>query len=77
MAKEEKVDKVEMIEKRFLNYQNERYEVQGVFSHRERDYVTIDVKDSDGNPYVICDSNDTIHKKIEKVKVPNVPKEVK
>jgi hypothetical protein len=71
MAKEEKV---ETIEKRFLNYQNERYEVQGVFSHREREYVTIDVKDSDGNPYTICDSNDTIHKKIEKVRVPKDPK---
>ena len=65
-----KEQKVEMIEKKFLNYKNERYEVQGAFSHPKRDYITIDVKDSGGNPYTICDSSDTVYKKIEKVKVP-------
>ena len=67
MTKEEKV---EMIEKKFLNYTGERYEVQGAFSHPKREYITIDVKDSEGNAYTICDSSDTLYKKIEKVKVP-------
>lgn len=66
MAKEEKV---EMIEKKFLNYKGSRYEVQDAFSHPKRDYITIDVKDDDGNPYTICDSTDTLYKKIEKIKV--------
>lgn len=67
MAKE---NKVEMIEKKFLNYKGSRYEVQGAFSHPKRDYITIDIKDTDGNPYTICDSSDTVYKKIEKIKVP-------
>ena len=70
-------EKVEMIEKKFLNYKDERYEVQGVFSHQMRNYITIDVKDTDGNPYVICDSSDTLYTKIEKVKVPKESKEPK
>jgi hypothetical protein len=32
--------------------------------------ITIDIIDSEGNPYTICDSSDTVYKKIEKVKVP-------
>ena len=67
MAKE---DKIEMIEKKFLNYEGSRYEVQGAFSHTKRAYITIDVKDNDGNTYVICDSSDTVYNKIEKIKVP-------
>ena len=69
MAKEEKV---EMIEKKFLNYKGDRYEVTGAFSHPKRDYITIDVKDYRGNPYVICDSSDSVYNKIEKVKVPKI-----
>lgn len=72
-----KEEKVEMMEKKFLNYKNERYEVQGAFSHPKRDYITIDVIDSLGNPYTICDSSDTVYKKIEKIKVPVSPKVVK
>lgn len=67
-------DKVEMIEKKFLDYKGERYEVTGAFSHPKRDYISIDVKDTLGNPYVICDSSDTYYKKIEKVKVPKEQK---
>lgn len=62
-------EKVEMIEKKFLNYKGDRYEVLGAFSHPKREYITIDVKDSGGNPYTICDSSYTVYKKIEKVKV--------
>ncbi len=65
-----KEEKVEMIEKKFLDYKGEIYEVTGAFSHPKRDYITIDVKDSRGNPYTICDSSDTVYKKIEKIKVP-------
>ena len=68
--KEQKEQKVEMIEKKFLNFKDERYEVTGVFSHRNLNYVSIDVKDIQGNGYVICDSSDIYYKKIEKVKVP-------
>lgn len=68
--KEQKDQKVEMIEKKFLNYKGDRYEVKGAFSHPERDYITIDVIDTEGNPYTICDSSDTVYKKIEKIKVP-------
>lgn len=67
MGKEEK--KIEYVEKKFLNYKNERYEVMGAFSHPQRAYISIDVKDENGNPYVICDSNDVYYGKIEKVKV--------
>lgn len=63
-------EKIETVEKKYLNYKDERYEVQNVFSHKDREYITIDVKDSEGNAYVICDKNDTLYKKIEKVKVP-------
>ena len=63
-----------MIEKKFLNYKGSRYEVQGAFSHPKRDYITIDVKDEHGKPYTICDKNDTLYDKIEKVKVPKTPK---
>lgn len=65
-----KKEKQEMTEKRFLNYKDERYEVTNVFSHQQRDYITIDVKDTEGNPYTICDVNDSLYKKIEKIKVP-------
>ena len=65
-----KEEKIEMIEKKFLDYKGSRYEVQGAFSHQKRNYITIDVKDSDGNPYTICDSSDVVYKKIEKIKVP-------
>lgn len=69
MAKEEKI---EYVEKKFLNYKNEKYEVFGAFSHPQRAYITIDIKDEKGNPYTICDSNDTLYQKIEKVKVPKI-----
>ena len=46
--KEQKEQKVEMIEKKFLNYKGDRYEVTGVFSHRNLNYVSIDVKDIQG-----------------------------
>ena len=65
-----KEQKVEMIEKKFLTYKGDRYEVKGAFSHGTRDYITIDVIDTEGNPYTICDSSDTVYKKIEKIKVP-------
>ena len=53
-----------------MNYKGERFEVQNVFSHSSRDYITIDVKDDHNNAYTICDSSDIYYKKIEKVKVP-------
>ena len=65
-----KEQKVEIIEKKFLNYKGDRYEVKGAFSHQKRNYITIDIIDSEGNPYTICDSSDTVYKKIEKIKVP-------
>ena len=65
-----KEQKVEMIEKKFLNYKGDRYEVKGAFSHRTRNYITIDVIVTEGNPYTVCDSSDTVYKKIEKIKVP-------
>lgn len=64
-----KEQKVEMIEKKFLNYKGDRYEVQGAFSHPKREYITIDVKDKDGKPYTICDSNDVLYGRIEKIRV--------
>lgn len=69
MSKEEKI---EYVEKKFLTYKNERYEVMGAFSHPKRDYITIDVKDENGNPYTLCDSSDLYYKKIEKVKVQKI-----
>ena len=33
-------------------------------------YYVADVKDEHGKPYTICDKNDTLYDKIEKVKVP-------
>ena len=66
----EKADKVEMIEKKILKFKDEIYEVQGAFSHPKRDYISIDIKDSEGNPYTICDSSETCYKRIEKIKVP-------
>ena len=40
------------------------YEVVNAFSHNERNYISIDVKDINGNPYVICDSDDKYYGKI-------------
>lgn len=65
-----KETKIEMIEKKFLTYHGLKYEVTGVFSHKDRNYITIDVKDEHGKPHTICDKNDTLYNKIEKVKVP-------
>ena len=65
-----KETKIEMIEQKFLTYHGLKYEVTGAFSHKARNYITIDVKDEHGKPYTICDKNDTLYDKIEKVKVP-------
>lgn len=63
-------EKIEMVEKKILKYKDEVYDVMGAFSHPKRAYISIDVKDKDGNPYVICDSHDIYYGKIEKIKVP-------
>lgn len=39
----------------------------GAFQHSHRKYITIEVKDSNENPYTICDVNDTLYEKIQKV----------
>ena len=70
-------EKIETIEKRFLNYKCDRYEVKGAFSHQKRNYITIDVIDSDGNPYTICDKSDSLYDKIEKIKVQVMHKDIK
>ena len=52
--------------KKILEFQGEVYEVVGVFSHPNREYISIDIKDKDGNPYVICDSRDIYYNKIKR-----------
>lgn len=63
-------EKIEMVEKKILKYKDEVYNVIGAFSHPKRAYITIDVKDKDGKPYTICDSNDVLYGRIEKIRVP-------
>lgn len=63
------IEKKEMIEKKILKYKDEIYEVINAFSHPKRSYITIDVKTKDGVPYTLCDSNDTLYDRIEKIKV--------
>ena len=62
-------EKIEFIEKKILKFQDEVYEVVNAFSHDNRNYISIDVKDINGNPYVICDSGDIYYGKIQKIKV--------
>ena len=62
-------EKIEFIEKKILKFQDEVYEVVNAFSHDNRNYISIDVKDINGNPYVICDSGDVYYGKIQKIKV--------
>ena len=62
-------EKIEFIEKKILKFQDDVYEVVNAFSHDKRNYISIDVKDINGNPYVICDSGDTYYGKIQKIKV--------
>ena len=61
-------EKIELIEKKILKFQDEVYEVVNAFSHNKRNYISIDVKDINGNPYVICDSGDVYYGKIQKIK---------
>jgi hypothetical protein len=68
--KPNKTDKVEMVSVRTLEYKGEELLVMGAFSHKERKYISIDVKDKVGTPYVICDSNDVYYEKIKTLKVP-------
>ena len=62
-------EKIEFIEKKILKFQDEVYEVVNAFSHDKRNYISIDVKDINGKPYVICDSGDIYYGKIQKIKV--------
>ena len=62
-------EKIEFIEKKILKFQDEVYEVVNAFSHNKRNYISIDIKDINGNPYVICDSGDVYYNKIQKIKV--------
>ena len=62
-------EKIEFIEKKILKFQDEVYEVVNAFSHVNRNIISIDVKDINGNPYVICDSGDIYYGKIQKIKV--------
>ena len=62
-------EKIEFIEKKILKFQDEVYEVVNAFSHNERNYISIDVKDINGNQYVICDSDDKYYGKIQKIKI--------
>ena len=62
-------EKIEFIEKKILKFQDEVYEVVNAFSRDNRNYISIDVKDINGNPYVICDSGDIYYSKIQKIKV--------
>ena len=62
-------EKIEFIEKKILKFQDEVYEVVNAFSHDNRNYISIDVKDINGNPYVICESGDIYYGKIQKIKV--------
>ena len=61
-------EKIEFIEKKILKFQDDVYEVVNAFSHDKRNYISIDVKDINGNPYVICDSGDVYYGKIQKIK---------
>ena len=51
--------------KKLLEINNEIYEVVDLFSHHKREYITINVKDTNGNPYVICDSKDIYYHKLK------------
>lgn len=62
-------EKIEFIEKKILKFQDDVYEVVNAFSHDKLNYISIDVKDINGNPYVICDSGDVYYGKIQKIKV--------
>ena len=62
-------EKIEFIEKKILKFQDDVYEVVNAFSHDKRNYISIDIKDINGNPYVICDSGDIYYGKIQKIKV--------
>ena len=62
-------EKIEFIEKKILKFQDDVYEVVNAFSHDTRNYISIDVKDINGDPYVICDSGDIYYGKIQKIKV--------
>ena len=62
-------EKIEFIEKKILKFQDDVYEVVNAFSHNKRNYISIDVKDINGSPYVICDSGDIYYGKIQKIKV--------
>ena len=62
-------EKIEFIEKKILKFQDEVYEVVNAFSPDKRNYISIDVKDINGNPYIICDSGDIYYGKIQKIKV--------
>ena len=62
-------EKIEFIEKKILKFQDDVYEVVNAFSHDKRNYISIDVKDINGNPYVICDSGDIYYGKIQKIKI--------
>ena len=62
-------EKIEFIEKKILKFQDDVCEVVNAFSHDKRNYISIDVKDINGNPYIICDSGDIYYGKIQKIKV--------
>ena len=62
-------EKIEFIEKKILKFQDDVYEVVNAFSHDKRNYISIDVKDINGDPFIICDSGDIYYGKIQKIKV--------